>query len=62
MSGEPLSALGGRKFALALIAIGAIVGCAVMKADPASFTAIASVAIAFAAGNAYVTGKYAGPK
>jgi len=54
-----LTKLGGRKFALSLIGVGAICFLAMLGKDVAAFGSIALIVTAYSGANGYIEGRYA---
>lgn len=54
-----LQKLGGRKFALSLIGVGAIVFLAMFGKDIAAFGSIALIVTAYSGANSYIEGRHA---
>jgi hypothetical protein len=57
-----LSHLGGRKFILSLVGIGAVTFLAFQGKDAAAFGSIAVIVAGFVGGNAYIDGKHSDAK
>jgi hypothetical protein len=54
-----LQKMGGRKFALSLIGVGAICFLAVLGKDVAAFGSIALIVTAYSGANSYIEGRHA---
>lgn len=54
-----LQKVGGRKFALSLIGVGAICFLAMLGKDVGAFGAIALIVTAYSGANGYIEGRYA---
>lgn len=55
-----MTRVGGRKFLLSLIGIGAVTFLAYAGKDATAFGSIAVIVAGFVGGNAFIEGKYAG--